>query len=194
MEGFFYKENFLEKEDEKKLLELINGQNWDGTLKRRTQHYNFRYLYVNAKFQDENYLVEPITDWLYDLYSKCVVELNSQNAGLEMLEKSKLQVLINEYEKNQGISAHIDDKKIFGDFIITVSLSSHCVMEFSLSNKKSNDKKICQLIHPRSLYMLSGPARNDYFHSIPAKENDYELNGILIKPVKRISITFRQKI
>ena len=51
MEGFFYKENFLEKEDEKKLLELINGQNWDGTLKRRTQHYNFRYLYVNAKLQ-----------------------------------------------------------------------------------------------------------------------------------------------
>lgn len=39
-------------------------------------------------------------------------------------------MIINEYEPGQGISPHIDNINLFKDIIVSLSLSSDCIMIF----------------------------------------------------------------
>lgn len=37
--------NYITEEDEQQLIEIINAQEWDTTIKRATQHYGYYYNY-----------------------------------------------------------------------------------------------------------------------------------------------------
>ncbi|REC61015.1 hypothetical protein DRF65_18460 [Chryseobacterium pennae] len=102
------------------------------------------------------------------------------------LENSFDQVIINEYEPGQGISNHIDCVSCFEDIIISVSLLSSCVMQFS---KDREQQEI--LLQPRSLLLLSGEARYHWKHGIKAVKND-KWSDTIIPRKRRISITFRK--
>ena len=40
------------------------------------------------------------------------------------------QLIVNEYQPGQGISPHIDNQTLFGDVVVSVSLSSNTIMTF----------------------------------------------------------------
>ncbi len=40
------------------------------------------------------------------------------------------QLIVNEYQPGQGISPHIDNKTLFSDIIVSLSLGSNAVMIF----------------------------------------------------------------
>ena len=86
------------------------------------------------------------------------------------------QALVSEYDAGAGIGWH-RDKAVFGE-VVGVSLLTPCT--FRLRRKVGERWERKNLIaEPRSAYLLSGPARTEWEHSIPAVD---EL---------RYSVTFR---
>ena len=75
------------------------------------------------------------------------------------------QVLITEYGPGAGIGWH-KDRCIFGD-LLGISLLSSCT--FRLRRKAGNSWERRKLIaEPQSAYLLRGPSRTEWEHSIPA--------------------------
>ena len=73
--------------------------------------------------------------------------------------------LVTEYPPGAGIGWH-RDKAVFGD-VVGVSLASPCV--FRLRRKAGAGWERASLVlEPRSAYLLQGPARSEWEHSIPA--------------------------
>jgi alkylated DNA repair dioxygenase AlkB len=75
------------------------------------------------------------------------------------------QVLINEYRPGAGIGWHRDKAQF--DEVVCVSLLAPCVMRFRRKAGETWDRA-SPTVEPRSAYLLSGPARREWEHSIPA--------------------------
>jgi alkylated DNA repair dioxygenase AlkB len=86
------------------------------------------------------------------------------------------QVLINDYRAGAGIGWH-RDKPQFAE-VVSVSLLAPCTFRF---RRKSGVtwRRVSLTVEPRSAYLLSGPSRTMWEHSIPPVDRH------------RYSITFR---
>ena len=75
------------------------------------------------------------------------------------------QVLINQYRPGAGIGWHRDKAQF--DEVVGVSLLAPCVLRF---RRRSGEtwNRASLTVEPRSAYLLSGPARTVWEHSIPA--------------------------
>jgi alkylated DNA repair dioxygenase AlkB len=75
------------------------------------------------------------------------------------------QVLINEYRPGAGIGWHRDKAQF--DEVVGVSLLTPCALRF---RRKMGETwtRASLTVEPRSAYLLSGPARTVWEHSIPA--------------------------
>jgi alkylated DNA repair dioxygenase AlkB len=75
------------------------------------------------------------------------------------------QALINEYRPGAGIGWHRDKAQF--DEVVGVSLLAPCSLRF---RRKVGDtwERVSLKVEPRSAYLLSGPARAVWEHSIPA--------------------------
>ena len=73
------------------------------------------------------------------------------------------QMIVNSYAPGQGISPHID-LAAFGDVVVSVSLESAAVMDFS--PQSGGRSKVGVLLEPGDLLVLSGEARWEWKHSI----------------------------
>jgi alkylated DNA repair dioxygenase AlkB len=149
--------NFIDAQSEKCLVDYIMSQPWPETLapngtamKRRTQHYGWRYVYVSGKVSEP---APPITNILESLRQSLV---NTFGRPFD-------QMIINLYERNQGISSHIDNLA-YGDTIITISLLADTVMTFSRYGE------IVNVYLPRfSMAVMKDEARYLWYHSISSK-------------------------
>ncbi|RVD32994.1 alpha-ketoglutarate-dependent dioxygenase AlkB [Mesorhizobium sp. M4A.F.Ca.ET.020.02.1.1] len=74
------------------------------------------------------------------------------------------QVLINEYRSGAGIGWHRD--KPHFETVAGVSLLAPCSFRLRRKNGTKWDRKTI-IVEPRSAYLLSGPARDEWEHSIP---------------------------
>ncbi len=173
--GLIYISNYISLEYQEKLLKLIDAQEWNLDLKRRTQHYGYKYDYT-ARSLDSSYYLGEIPYWIDELCSKL------HGDGIFIAKPD--QVIINEYIPGQGIASHIDCVPCFADTICSLSLASGCVMDLSWG-----DIKRCINLEPRSLLILKGDARYTWKHGIAARKSD---NGV--KRQRRISLTFRKVI
>lgn len=86
-------------------------------------------------------------------------------------------MLTTEYGRGAGIGWH-RDKAVFGD-VVGVSLLSPCMFRMRREAAKKKWERINLVAEPRSAYLLSGPARYEWEHSIPQMD------------ALRYSITFR---
>jgi len=177
--GLTYLPDFITKEEEGFLLGKIDEQVWLYDLKRRVQHYGYKYDY-KARFVSYDQKIGEIPDWI-EKYCRRL-----QQKGL--FKKEPEQVIINEYQAGQGISPHIDCVPCFGETIASLSLGSQCVMEFSKDGNKQD-----LLLEPCSLLVMKDEARYEWQHSIPARKSD-KINGIAIPRARRVSMTFRNMI
>lgn len=179
--GLSYIPEFINVKEHNELWESINKEIWLCDLKRRVQHYGYKYDY-RSRSVDQSMYIGPIPEW-----SKFVVD-RIVSQGL-MAEPD--QMIINEYTPGQGISDHVDCEPCFEDTIISVSLGSSCIMNF----KKRYDKEEKQelMLEPRSLFIIKGDARYEWTHGISAREKD-KWKDKLIPRTTRISLTFRKVI
>lgn len=180
--GLQFVEDFITDIEHKELLNSINKCVWLSDLKRRVQHYGYKYDYRKRSLDYSMYLGE-IPQWL-TLIAKKIVDKGYMSTLPD-------QVIINEYRPGQGIADHIDCEPCFEDTIVSLSLGSTCIMEF----KDKIDRKLKHevLLKPKSLVVIAGDARYSWTHGIPAREKDKWQNEVLIRAT-RVSLTFRKVI
>jgi alkylated DNA repair dioxygenase AlkB len=170
-EGFRYRKDFLSADRENELLEHMQGLafrefEFHGFLgRRRVLFFGWRYGFGTGGLQE----AEPIPDFL--------LKLRERAAAFAGLAPDDLpHVLLTEYRPGAPIGWH-RDKAVFGD-VIGISLLSPCVFRF---RRKQGPRweRASLVAEPRSAYLLRGPSRTEWEHSIPAVER------------LRYSITFR---
>src|ERR687890_2468833 len=169
--GLRYLPDLLDPPEEAALLDHLQTLQYaelrmHGQVARRVvRHYGVDYDYDTARTTPG----EPVPDWLAPLRSRC--------AGLLDVAADVLaEVLVTRYPRGATIGWH-RDAPAFGD-VVGVSLGSACVMRFQRGSGEER-RVFEQPLDPRSGYVLSGPARTSWQHSIPAV------------PAERFSVTFR---
>lgn len=179
--GLTYIPEYISGATESALLRTIDIQPWITELKRRVQHYGYRYDYKARSIVPESRL-GTLPEWL----SSYCEQLRADGLFPQIPD----QVIINEYQPKQGISAHIDCVPCFTETIASLSLGSHCVMEFMHVETR---KKIPILLEPRSLVVLTGCARYRWQHAIPHRKTD-KYNSFIFPRRRRLSLTFRKVV
>jgi alkylated DNA repair dioxygenase AlkB len=106
-----------------------------------------------------------------------LLPLRQRAADFARLAPSELQMaLVTEYTPGAGIGWH-RDRPAYRD-VIGVSFGSSC--RFRLRRKRGSSwERAFLTVEPRSVYLLRGPARTEWQHSIPPAER------------LRYSVTFR---
>jgi alkylated DNA repair dioxygenase AlkB len=178
--GLRYISDFITPAEEKDLLGKIDAGVWLTDLKRRVQHYGYKYDY-KARRIDVQMRLGALPDWI------AAVALKIHASGC-FENHIPDQVIVNEYEPGQGIAPHIDCEPCFTDTIVSLSLQSAAIMEFS-----KGGETIPYLLKPRSIVVLTGEARYDWTHAIPPRKKD-NFQGLVCLRKRRISLTFRKVI
>jgi len=179
--GLRYCPDFLASDEEKYLLSVIDQQPWLSDLKRRVQHYGYRYDYKSRAIHAEMRL-GPLPEWAMQLASRLRAE--------GIVPAVPDQVIVNEYLPGQGIASHIDCQPCFGESILSLSLGSPCVMVFS---RPELGQQVPILLEPRSLVVMQGDSRHLWKHAIPSRKSD-TYAGRVIQRGRRVSITLRNVI
>lgn len=180
--GFQYIEDYISTAKHDSLLTRIDELPWLDDLKRRVQHYGFKYDY-KARRVDIGMHLGALPKWLKRLSQKLYKDKHMPEVAD--------QVIVNEYLPGQGISSHIDCEPCFQGTVVSLSLGSGCIMDFT--NKSDKTKKIPVWLEPRSLVVLRGEARDRWLHGIAARKSD-EWDGQKHKRQRRVSLTFRKVI
>ncbi len=179
IQGLCYIPAWISLSEEARLISIIDQQPWFSDLKRRVQHYGYRYDYKARNVTKDLYL-GALPCWLQPVAR----ELVSQG----LFEAIPNQVIINEYLPGQGISPHTDCIPCFGKTIASLSLGSPCVMDFS-----KDTEKYSVVLEPNSLLVLSDSARYEWQHGIAGRKTD-KLDGQTTNRMRRLSLTFRNVI
>lgn len=174
-------DDWIGKAEERRLLGLIDAGHWRTDLKRRVQHFGYRYDY-RARSVSLADRLGPLPEWLSVLGGRLV------DKGLFAAVPD--QVIVNEYLPGQGISAHTDCIPCFGETIASLSLGDSVVMTF---RHAATDAHLELVLPARSLLVLSGPARYDWLHAIPGRKSDM-IGGERKTRLRRVSLTFRSVI
>jgi alkylated DNA repair dioxygenase AlkB len=170
-DGFKYRADLLSAGEERDLVEEFSRLPFEefkfqGFLgKRRVVSFGWQYNFNQRelrKTQDIPPFLRPIRD---------------KAAGFAGVPASDLQqVLLTEYRSGAAIGWH-KDKSVFGE-VVGISLLSPCVFRFRRKTS-AGWQRASFVAEPRSAYLLKGPSRTDWQHSIPAVDH------------LRYSITFR---
>jgi alkylated DNA repair dioxygenase AlkB len=171
--------DYITTQEQNQLLEIIDQQEWSTQLKRRVQHYGYRYEYKKRTLVSASYLGE-LPNWAEQLGQRLVRD--------RVTPTPPDQLIINEYLPGQGITNHVDCVPCFGNTIISLSLGSSCVMNFTHPPTQTT---IPFLLSPGSLIILQGVARYQWQHGIyPRKKDKYQ--GRELVRSRRVSLTFRE--
>jgi DNA oxidative demethylase len=168
-EGLTYRGGFISAEEERTLVEEIERLEFQevrmhGVVARRTVvHFGYDYDYSGWKIIP----TDAPPPWLEPLIERCAAEA-------KIARQSLAQFLIARYPAGASIGWH-RDAPMFGVPVIGISLFSSCAMHFRMS--KEPKTKHVQLLEQRSIYILDGPARTQWQHSIPrTKELRYSIS------------------
>jgi alkylated DNA repair dioxygenase AlkB len=170
-EGFQYQPELLTEEEEGELIDRFRDlpfkeYEFHGFLgKRRVVSFGWKYDFNTGKLQGS----DPIPEFIVPICEKA--------AAFAAIDPQTIaHVLVTEYSAGTAIGWH-KDRPHFED-VIGISLASECV--FRLRRKASSSwQRRSITLAPRSVYVMRGPVRNEWEHSIPAVTS------------LRYSITFR---
>ena len=179
--GLQYIPDYISSNEHDQLLSTIDAQPWLADLKRRVQHYGYRYDY-KSRAVHSNACLGPLPAWVVPL-AECL-----HCDGL--IEVVPDQVIVNEYQPGQGIASHVDCIPCFGDTIISLSLGSPCVMIYT---RIGDGYEVPILLEQRSLVVMQGEARHRWKHGILKQKTDM-YKGQVIRRGRRVSVTFRKII
>ena len=170
-DGFVYQSELISRTEESELVAQIAGLpfrefEFHGYLgKRRVLSFGWKYDFNTGALRES----EPMPAFLAPVRERATTFAGLPPSALQ-------QVLLTEYAPGAGIGWH-KDKTVFGD-VVGISLLSACTFRF---RRKARDswERASFVAEPRSAYLLHGPARTEWEHSISAVD------------ALRYSITFR---
>jgi alkylated DNA repair dioxygenase AlkB len=184
IEGLLYQPMYITPGEEKRLLQHIDAEKWDTQLRRRVQHYGWKYNYAQSSVTSKDRL-GPLPPWL--------AALAQQLRDDEIVESTTVfdQVIVNEYHPGQGIAPHVDNPRIFGSEIVMLSLGSAVDMNYTPVSGKKDAGRTVHLAR-RSVARIRGDARYKWKHGIAARKTDLSPDGTVRRARRRrVSITFR---
>jgi alkylated DNA repair dioxygenase AlkB len=177
-EGFQYRDDFISVDDETALLQEIRQIEFSNftlrgvVARRRVAFFGMSY--------DDGRPARPIPPFLEPLRVTTAAWADVPPEALAM-------ALINEYPPGAPIGWHRDAPQY--DIIAGISLLSSCRLRFrpyvppraarSAGRHRPRRATNDLTLRPRSAYLITGPSRRDYEHSIPAVTS------------MRYSVTFR---
>jgi len=177
--GLILVKSLLDVRSQTEVTDAIESGRWNTELKRRVQHFGYRYDYL-VRCIAPTAETPPIPEWGNRLIRQI------QALGITMQEFD--QMIVNEYLPGQGIAPHVDRISCFGNEIVSVSLGSPCVMKFS---NRLRGKTVDVLLEPGDLLLIKDEARYRWHHEIRPRKSD-KWNGQTIKRGRRFSVTFRK--
>jgi alkylated DNA repair dioxygenase AlkB len=169
--GFDYREALISPDEERALVERFASLpfqpfEFHGYLgKRRIVSFGWRYDYGGRALRES----AAIPPFLLPLRLRAAAFAQIPADGLQ-------QILVTEYAPGAGIGWH-RDKPMFED-VVAVSFLSPCTLRFR-RRQAQGWERAAREVGARSAYLLRGPARREWEHSVP--------------PVDRLrySVTFR---
>jgi alkylated DNA repair dioxygenase AlkB len=169
--GFVYRADFVAPDEEQALIgrlaalpfEPFQFRGFEG--RRRVVSFGWRYDFNGPGLVQ----ADPMPPWLLPVRDRAAAF-----AGLP--PEAFAHVLINEYREGAPIGWH-KDRPAF-ERVVGISLGAPCVMRLRRRVGDGFERKNVPLA-PRSAYLLTGPARTDWEHSLPEAK------------ALRYSITFR---
>ncbi len=170
-EGFLYQPDFLMKDEEAELLRIFRELPFQAfdfhgyTARRRVLEFGLEYDFTTRRATPTQSFPE---------YLSPLRERAAQFAGIS--DAALVEGMVTEYSPGAPIGWHRDAPQ-FGT-IIGISLAGAARMRFK--PYKAEGKPVALTLEPRSIYLMRGPARWKFQHSIPA-----------VKEL-RYSITFRR--
>jgi alkylated DNA repair dioxygenase AlkB len=177
--GLILRRGFVSAAAASDLVKAIDLGQWNCELRRRVQHYGFKYDY-----RTRHCGILPAVPALPSWAAKLIARI--RNAGL--VSGSFDQLIINEYLPGQGIAMHVDSPTAFGDEIVSVSLLSSCVLRLSAVR---DGRDVSIQLDPGDVLVLSGEARSQWKHGIATRKKDV-CGGRTLVRARRLSLTFRQ--
>lgn len=160
-EGFRYLPGVITEAEEQRLVRDIESLSFSDVrmhgivAKRRVAHFGWVYGYQNWTIVPG----PPMPDFLREIRARAAAL-----AGLD--PETFVQALVTRYPPGASIGWH-RDAPMFGPVVIGLSFLSSCRFRFQ-RQAAGGRETFAQTIEPRSAYLLSGPARFDWQHSIPA--------------------------
>ena len=170
-EGFRYQPEFLSPQEERELgarfadltFRPFEFQGYVGN--RRVLSFGWKYDFNTRELRE----AEDIPAFLAGVRERAAAFAGMAPADLQ-------RVLLTEYAPGAGTGWH-RDKAVFGE-VVGISLLSRCVLRFR-RKQGVGWERASVAVEPRSAYLLQGPSRTEWEHSIPALDS------------LRYSITFR---
>src|SRR5690349_23189947 len=169
--GFEYRPGLVSPEDEAGLIEAFRALDFrpfefHGYFgNRRTVSFGWHYDFASSRVR----LASDMPDFLLPLCDRAAAFAGLPPEALE-------HALVTEYAPGAGIGWH-RDRPVFDD-VIGISLGAPCRFRLRRKHGTTWERAAIELA-PRSAYLLRGPVRRDWEHSIPPVD---EL---------RYSVTFR---
>jgi alkylated DNA repair dioxygenase AlkB len=175
--GLTFVPGLLTPEEQSRVLREVDDRPWQNDLKRRVQHYGYKYDY-KARSVDPSMYVGPLPPFAVEVAQKML-----RRAAIDEMPD---QLIVNEYEPGQGITAHIDCAPCFKNTIATVSLGSVYEMDFiSVANGEVRSTPL----EVGSALVMRDEGRYEWMHRIKArKSEEWGPRG------RRVSLTFRNVV
>lgn len=180
--GLRYQPDFITDEEEQRIIAHIRALPlqpfqfgaYEG--KRQVASFGWRYDYSARKLQE----AEEFPEWLMSLTTRIEAFAGPTSGSIR-------QVLCTEYDKGVGIGWH-RDKPHFDD-VFGLSLASATKFRFRRKAGTSWERFTLE-VKPRSLYVLTDEARNQWEHSIPPVEAQrYSVTFRTMRPLKSVAET-----
>ena len=157
-EGLVYRPDFLRMEEEAALIERVAAlpfapfqfHGFEGN--RRTVSFGTEYKFDGSGLKQ----AEPFPDWLLPVRDKAALLADVDPSAF-------VHALVIEYAPGAGIGWH-RDRPVFGD-VVGVSLGAEAPLRFRLRDG-AKWRRFTLTAEPRSAYLLRGPARTEWEHSI----------------------------
>jgi alkylated DNA repair dioxygenase AlkB len=172
LEGLTYIEEFVSEDEERDLLGVLERLDYsEVTMHGQTARRTVRMFGLDYDYSSRDVVpTDPLPAEMLWLRERAAALIEREPDDLA-------QILVSRYPPGAGIGWH-RDAPMFGSKIVGVSLRAPARMRFQRTVKGEREVEAIELA-PRSAYVLSGPARWSWQHTIPAAKD------------LRYSITFR---
>jgi alkylated DNA repair dioxygenase AlkB len=172
LDGLTYIEEFVTEDEERDLLGVLERLDYqEVTMHGQTARRTVRMFGLDYDYSSRDVVpTDPLPEEMLWLRERAAALIEREPDDLA-------QILISRYPPGAGIGRH-RDAPMFGSKIAGVSLRAPARMRFQRTVKGEREVEAIELA-PRSAYVLSGPARWSWQHTIPATKD------------LRYSITFR---
>ena len=168
--------DFVTPAEAARILLRIAEAPWLAELRRRVQHYGFRYDYAGGGSR--------VPAPAFPRWAAAMAERVRAHFGGTL----PVQCIVNEYRPGQGIGMHADHRD-FGPVVVSLSLGASWPMRFRRRDTRPYARDglpgdEVALLPRRSVLVLAGAARHRFMHGIDRADTARET-------VTRVSATFR---